>query len=145
MRSSGFRTAFVALIALTGASLSSAAYADTGRVQLSVLKAGWFLGGSGGSGTLVFKGKQYPLSVGGVSGGLVFGASQTNLSGRVSNIRRPSDVAGVYGAVGAGAAVVAGARVITLRNEKGALLQLQGQQAGLMVNLDVSGMAIALQ
>ena len=145
MRSSGFRTAFVALIALTGASLSSAANADTGRVQLSVLKAGWFLGGSGGSGTLVFKGKQYPLSVGGVSGGLVFGASQTNLSGRVSNIRRPSDVAGVYGAVGAGAAVVAGARVITLRNEKGALLQLQGQQAGLMVNLDVSGMAIALQ
>ena len=145
MRSSGFRTAFVALMALTGASLSSAAYADTGRVQLSVLKAGWFLGGSGGSGTLVFKGKQYPLSIGGVSGGLVFGASQTNLSGRVSNIRRPSDVAGVYGAVGAGAAVGTGARVITLRNEKGALLQLQGQQAGLMVNVDVSGMAIAMR
>ena len=145
MRSSGFRKAFVALMALTGASLSSAAYADTGRVQLSVLKAGWFLGGSGGSGTLVFKGKQYPLSIGGVSGGLVFGASQTNLSGRVSNIRRPSDVAGVYGAVGAGAAVGTGARVITLRNEKGALLQLQGQQAGLMVNVDVSGMAIAMR
>ena len=145
MRASGFRTAFLALLALTGASLSSAAYADTGRVQLTVLKAGWFLGASGGSGTLTFQGKQYPLSVGGVSGGLVFGASQTNLSGRVSNIRRPSDVAGVYGAVGAGAAVGGGARAITLRNEKGALLQLQGRQAGLMVNLDVSGMAIALQ
>ena len=145
MRSSGFRTAFVALIALTGASLSSAAYADTGSVQLSVVKAGWFLGASGGSGTLVFKGKQYPLSVGGVSGGLVFGASATNLYGRVSNIRRPSDVAGVYGAVGAGAAVGGGARAITLRNEKGALLQLQGRQAGLMVNVDVSGMAISLQ
>ena len=56
MRSSGFRTAFVALIALTGASLSSAAYADTGSIRLSVVKAGWFLGASGGSGTLVFKG-----------------------------------------------------------------------------------------
>ena len=145
MRSFGFCTAFVALIALTGASLSSAAYADTGSVRLSVVKAGWFLGASGGSGTLVFKGKQYPLSIGGVSGGLVFGASQTNLSGRVSNIRRPSDVAGVYGAVGAGAAVGGGARAITLRNEKGALLQLQGRQAGLMVNVDVSGMAISLQ
>jgi len=145
MRSSGFRTAFVALIALTGASLSSAAYADTGSVRLSVVKAGWFLGASGGSGTLVFKGKQYPLSIGGVSGGLVFGASATNFSGRVSNIRRPSDVAGVYGAVGAGAAVGGGARAITLRNEKGALLQLQGRQAGLMVNVDVSGMAISLQ
>jgi hypothetical protein len=145
MRSSGFRTAFVALIALTGASLSSAAYADTGSVRLSVVKGGWFLGASGGSGTLTFHGKQYPLSIGGVSGGLVFGASQTNLSGRVSNIRRPSDVAGVYAAVGAGAAVGGGARAITLRNEKGALLQLQGRQAGLMVNLDVSGMAISLR
>ena len=144
MRSS-VRTAFVALIALTGASLSSAANADTGSVRLSVVKAGWFLGASGGSGTLVFKGKQYPLSIGGVSGGLVFGASQTDLSGRVSNIRRPSDVAGVYGAVGAGAAVGGGGRAITLRNEKGALLQLQGRQAGLMVNVDVSGMAISLQ
>ncbi len=145
MRSSGFRTAFVALIALAGASLSSAAYADTGSVRLSVVKAGWFLGASGGSGTLVFKGKQYPLSIGGVSGGLVFGASATDLSGRVSNIRRPSDVAGVYGAVGAGAAVGGGARAITLRNEKGALLQLQGRQAGLMVNVDVSGMAISMR
>src|SRR5688500_15928525 len=112
MRSFRIRTAFVALLALTGAGLSSAAYADTGTVRLSVVKGGWFLGASGGSGTLVFKGKQYPLSIGGVSGGLVFGASQTNLSGRVSNIRRPSDVAGVYGAVGAGAAVGGGARVI---------------------------------
>jgi len=145
MRSSGFRTAFVALIALTGASLSSAAYADTGSIRLSVVKAGWFLGASGGSGTLVFKGKQYPLSIGGVSGGLVFGASATDFSGRVSNISKPSDVAGVYGAVGAGAAVIGGARAITLRNEKGALLQLQGRQAGLMVNVDVSGMAISLQ
>ena len=145
MRSFRIRTAFVALLALTGAGLSSTAYADTGTVRLSVVKGGWFLGASGGSGTLVFKGKQYPLSIGGVSGGLVFGASQTNLSGRVSNIRRPSDVAGVYGAVGAGAAVGGGARVITLRNEKGALLQLQGQQAGLMVNLDVSGMAISMR
>ena len=143
--SSGIRTGLVALMAVVGASVSSAAWADSGTIRISVLKGGWFIGASGGNGTLVFKGRQYPLSIGGVSGGLVFGASQTNLSGRVSNIRRPSDVAGVYGAVGAGAAVGTGARVITLRNEKGALLQLQGQQAGLMVNVDVSGMAISLQ
>jgi hypothetical protein len=141
-----FSSALRVLVAVAAlAVLSSAAYADTGSIRLSVVKAGWFLGASGGSGTLVFKGKQYPLSIGGVSGGLVFGASATDFSGRVSNIRRPSDVAGVYGAVGAGAAVVGGARAITLRNEKGALLQLQGRQAGLMVNVDVSGMAISLQ
>jgi len=140
-----FRTGLVALIAVVGASLSSAAYADSGTIRISVLKGGWFIGASGGSGTLTFQGRRYPLSIGGLSAGLVFGASQTNLSGRVTNIRSASDVAGVYGAAGAGAAVGRGVRGIVLRNEKGAVLTLQGQQTGLMVNADLSGMAISLQ
>jgi len=140
-----FRTGLVALIAVVGVSLSSAAFADSGAIRISVLKGGWFLGASGGSGTLTFKGRRYPLSIGGLSAGLVFGASQTNLSGQVTNIRTASDVAGVYGAAGAGAAVGRGVRGIVLRNEKGAVLTLQGQQPGLMVNADLSGMAISLQ
>jgi hypothetical protein len=145
MRSFGFRTAFIALLAVAGASLSSAASADTGTVRISVVKGGWFIGASGGNGVLNFHGKRYPLSIGGLDAGLVFGASQTDLVGTVSNIRRPQDVAGVYGAAGAGAAIGTGARAITLRNEKGALLQLQGRQTGLMVNADLSGLAISLQ
>ncbi len=143
--SSALRAGLIALIAMVGAGLSSAAYADSGTVRILVVKGGWFIGASGGSGTLTFKGRHYPLSVGGLSAGLVFGASQTELSGRVSNIRRPSDVAGVYGAVGAGAAVGVGARAITLRNDKGALLELSGRQVGLMANADLSGMAISLR
>ncbi len=145
MRSFGFRTAFIALIAVAAASLSSAAYADSGTVRISVVKGGWFIGASGGNGVLVFHGRQYPLSVGGLDAGLVFGASQTDLVGRVSNIRQPSDVAGVYGAAGAGATIGVGARAIALRNEKGALLQLSGRQVGLMANADLSGMAISLR
>jgi len=140
-----FRTGLVALIAVVGASLSSAAYADSGAIRISVLKGGWFIGASGGSGTLTFQGRRYPLSIGGLSAGLVFGASQTSLSGRVTNIRSASDVAGVYGAAGAGAAVGRGVRAIVLRNEKGAVLQLSGRQTGLMVNADLSGLAISLQ
>ena len=83
---------------MVGASLSSAAHADSGTIRISVLKGGWFLGASGGSGTLTFHGRQYRLSIGGIDAGLVFGASHTYLSGRVSHIFRPSDVAGVYGA-----------------------------------------------
>jgi hypothetical protein len=139
------RTVLIALIAITGASLASAAHAESGSIRISVLKGGWFIGASGGSGTLTFQGRQYRLSVGGLSAGLVFGASQTYLAGRVSNIRRPSDVAGVYGAAGAGAAVGAGVRAIVLRNEKGAVLELSGSQTGLMVNADLSGMAISLR
>ena len=140
-----FCVSFVALLALAGASVSSATYADSGTIWISEYKGGWFIGASGGSGTLVFHGRHYPLRIGGVSAGLVFGASHTTLSGWVSHIRRPSDVAGVYGAAGAGAAIGAGARAIVLTNEKGAVLHLEGGQVGLMANLDLSGLAISLK
>ncbi len=112
---------------------------------MSIVKGGWFLGANGGSGTLVFHGRRYPLSIGGVDAGLVFGLSKTDFTGRVSHIRTASDVAGVYGAGGAGAAVGVGARVIGLTNEKGAVLTLQGRQVGLIANLDLSGLVISLR
>jgi len=145
MRALRLCSALVALSAMVGLSLPSVAYADSGTIRISVLKGGWFIGASGGSGTLTFHGRRYPLSIGGLSAGLVFGASQTYLSGTVSNIRRPSDVAGVYGAAGAGAAVGRGVGAIVLSNEKGAVLKMQGRQTGLMVNADLSGLAISLR
>jgi hypothetical protein len=136
----------VALLALTAfASLSSASHADEGFVSLTIYKAGWIIGGSGGSGVLNFHGRTYALSTGGLDYGLVFGGSKTVLHGRVSNIYRPSDVAGVYGAAGAGLAVGGGARAIVLTNQKGAVLELSGRQVGLMANADLSGLAITLR
>jgi len=143
--SSGFRAALIALTALTGVSLSSAARADNGSISITVIKAGWIIGGSGGSGVLNFRGRTYGLSTGGLDYGLVFGGSKTVLRGRVSNIYRPSDVAGVYGAAGAGLAVGRGARAIVLTNQKGAVLELTGHQVGLMANADLSGLAITLR
>jgi hypothetical protein len=145
MRSARFRAALIAVIAVTTASASSVARADSGTIRISVLKGGWFLGASGGSGMLFFHGRRYPLSIGGIDAGLVFGASHTYLSGRVSNIFSPSDVAGVYGAGGAGAAVGVGVRAIVLSNSKGAVLELSGRQTGLMINADLSGLAISLR
>jgi lipid-binding SYLF domain-containing protein len=146
MRMSNFlRAGLVALLAFIGANVSSTAHADSGTIRFSVLKAGWFVGGSGGSGVLIFHGRQYPLAIGGLSAGLVFGASETNFVGTVTNIYRPSDVAGVYGAAGAGAAIGAGAGAIVLSNEKGAVLQMSGRQIGLIANVDLSGLAISIR
>lgn len=139
-----FRGVIVALIVLIGFSVNQA-QADSGRIVLTVYKAGWIIGGSGGYGTLTFRGRSYPLSVGGIDYGLVFGGSKTVLRGRVSNISRASDVAGVYGAAGAGLAVGRGARAIVLANPKGAVLELEGRQVGLMANADLSGLAITLK
>jgi hypothetical protein len=140
-----FCAGLIAMIAVAGASFSSVAHADSGTIWLSEVKGGWFIGASGGSGMLIFHGRRYPLSIGGVSAGLVFGASHATLSGYVTNIHRPSDVAGVYGAAGAGAAFGPGARAIVLTNEKGAVLRLQGGQVGLIANVDLSGLAISLR
>jgi hypothetical protein len=143
--SSAIRAALLALTAFSGATLSSASYADEGAVSLVIYKAGWIIGGSGGGGTLYFRGRAYALSTGGLDYGLVFGGSKTVLQGRVHNIWRPSDVAGVYAAAGAGLAIGGGARAIVLTNQKGAVLELSGHQVGLMANVDLSGLAITLR
>ena len=62
--------------------------------------------------------------------GFTFGGSATDFVGTVSNIRRPSDLNGVYGAAGAGVAVGPGAGAIVLTNQNGAVLRLAGRQAG---------------
>ena len=69
--SSGFRAALIALtVAFTGVGLSSAARADSGSISFRVIKGGWVIGASGGSGTLVFHGRSYPISIGGLSAGI---------------------------------------------------------------------------
>ncbi len=140
--SSAVRAALVALLAFANL---SAAHADEGYVSLVIYKAGWVIGGSGGRGVLHFHGRAYALSTGGLDYGFVFGGSKTILRGRVSNIYYPSDVAGVYGAAGAGLADGRGARAIVLTNQKGAVLELSGEQFGLMANVDLSGLAITLR
>jgi hypothetical protein len=137
------RAAALSLVAIIG--LTTASHADSGTVSLTIYKAGWVIGGSGGSGTLNFRGRSYRLETGGLDYGLVFGGSKTSLRGRVSNINRASDVAGIYGAAGAGLAVGTGARAIVLTNQKGAVLELTGKQVGLLANVDLSGLAITVK
>jgi hypothetical protein len=125
--------------------LDSQAMAGSGSVRLRIFKAGIIIGGSAGEGTLTFQGRRYPLSVGGLSYGFTFGASETRFRGTVSNIRRASDVAGVYAQAGAGAAAVKGAQAVVLTNQNGAVLQLAGEQTGIIVSLDLSGLALGLK
>ena len=131
------------MIALFSIGLQSA-NADSGSITLTVYKGGWIIGGSAGGGTLFFRGRSYRLGVGGIDYGLVFGGSKTVLHGPVRNIQRASDVAGVYAAAGAGLALGRGVRAIVLTNQNGAILELSGQQIGLMANADLSGLAITM-
>jgi hypothetical protein len=140
---SAFRAGLIALLALAG--VTTAADADGGSISFSVIKAGIVIGGSAGSGTLVFHGQAYPIGIGGLSYGFTFGASETRFRGTVSNIRTPSDVAGVYAAGNVGAAVGRGAQAIVLTNPKGAVLTLTGSSVGAIVSADLNGLVITLR
>lgn len=143
--SSRFRSVAAAVVAVSALSFAGSAYADSGTIRFSVYKAAFFVGGSGGEGTLTFHGRRYPISIGGISGGFAFGASKTYFKGTVRHIRRARDVSGVYGAAGGGAALGKGAQMIVMTNDKGAQLELAGEQVGLQVNADLSGIAITVK
>jgi hypothetical protein len=143
IRTTKFCAAFiVAAVMLTGA--PSQSYAETGSVRLKITKVGFIVGVGGGSGTLNFKGKSYRLSIGGVSAGTI-GAAGADLVGTASNLRTAADIAGTYSAVSAGVAVAGGAKVATLQNSNGVVLQLKGRQVGFEASLSLSGMTISLQ
>ncbi|MGC1359312.1 MAG: hypothetical protein WA851_26650 [Xanthobacteraceae bacterium] len=142
---SSLRASLIAMLALAGAALSSAAYADEGGISFSVIKAGFIVGGSAGSGWLTFHGQRYPLGIGGLSYGFTFGASETRFRGTVSHIRRPSDVSGVYAAGNVGAAVGRGAQAIVLTNQNGAILTLSGRSVGAIVSADLNGLVLTVK
>src|SRR5215213_11755528 len=119
--------------------------AATGTVHVEIAKAGFIVGVGGGRGTLVFKGRQYPLSVGGLSLGATIGASKADLVGRAYNLHRASDIAGTYSAVGGSVAAAGGASAIRLQNAKGVVLEMQGRNIGLEFNVNLSGVTIALR
>jgi len=140
-------TKFAAAI-LAGAAMVLAAtlpsQADSGAVRFRVGSAGFIVGVGGGSGTLTFHGKNYPLRIGGVSVGMI-GVSSADLVGRARNLRRPSDIAGSYTAVGAGLAVAGGAATARLQNANGVVLEVKGTKVGFSASIDLSGLQISMQ
>src|SRR5215216_510610 len=88
----------LATLAVIGASFTltmapAPSYAETGAVRFRVASGGFIIGAGGGEGSLRYRGRLYPLSVGGIGIG-VFGAAASDLVGRAYNLRRPSDIVG---------------------------------------------------
>jgi hypothetical protein len=136
--------AAVAAMLLAMAATAPQASAETGTVRITGGSAGFIIGVGGGQGTLRFRGRDYPLSVGGMSIGTL-GVAQTDMIGRAYHLRRPSDIVGTYSAIGAGVAVAGGARVARLQNANGVVLELRGAQAGLQISAGLGGLTIAMR
>jgi hypothetical protein len=134
---------------LSGVGLATGAFvapaeAATGGVSLHIASAGFIFGVSGGSGTLTFRGRRYPLSVGGIRAGALIGVSAADLVGAASNLHSPGDIAGIYSAIGAGLSVAGGRTAAQLVNANGVVLRLHGRQVGFSFSIDLAGMSISL-
>lgn len=133
----------LALLAFGGAMAPS--LADTGFVRAVITKGGFIIGVGGGTGTLVFHRRSYPLQISGMSFGATVGASTTDLRGRAYHMRTPSDIEGTYRAIGAGGALAAGAAAVRLQNAKGVVLELTGVKVGAELSAAVSGVEVRLR
>jgi len=103
------------------------------------------IGWSWGSGTLTYQGKQYPISVEGLSaGGTVGGASYT-ASGDVFNLKSLDDFDGNYTAATAGITVGGGAAGTAMQNQKGVVIKVATTTAGITINLATAGVKLALK
>jgi hypothetical protein len=131
--------------ALAWAGALRPAQAATGSVELKIVSAGFVVGAGGGGGVLVFEGKRYPLSVGGISAGATIGASSAELVGTASNLHEARDIEGVYSAISAGLAIAGGASAAQLSNARGVVLRLRGRQVGFKLGFDLSGLTISLK
>ena len=120
------------------------AEARGGRIQLSITKASFVVGIGGGSGLLRYRGRSYPLSIGGVKFGLTIGVASADLRGRVYHMRRLRDIEGAYTVANGSAAFGIGAASVTLENSRGVQIVLHGDQVGFEAALALGGMTIRL-
>ena len=138
---------FLTAILATGA-IHTSVFAEgkpSAKIQFDVYKAGFIVGVSGGSGTLTYKGKEYPISIGGVSLGATIGVSKAEFVGDVFDLSSAGDIEGIYSGAKAGIALAGGEKVAELKNSKDVVLKVSGKQMGLELTLDLSGMQISLK
>jgi len=110
---------------------------SSGSVALGI---GW----SWGSGTLTYKGKDYPISVRGLSIGRV-GITGATASGEVLNLKTLRDFSGNYTAAGAGITIAGGRSAVTMSNQNGVRVRLISTNRGVDLTLGGGGVDLRLR
>jgi hypothetical protein len=110
---------------------------SSGSVALGV---GW----SWGKGTLTYNGKDYPLSVKGLSIGKV-GITGATASGEVFHLKTLKDFEGNYTAAGAGITLAGGRSAVDMTNQNGVRVRVISTNRGVDVTLGGGGVELRLK
>jgi hypothetical protein len=114
-----------------------------GHVSIDLKGVGAIFGVSWGHGVLWFKGKKYPFHVEGLSVGDI-GYAEIKARGKVYNLKKPRDISGAYGALGAGVALAGGVAGLAMQNERGVVIDLSATQHGVKLNIGPQGLTIRM-
>ena len=105
------------------------------------------IGGSSGSGTLTYRGKNHPFKVSGFAVGRV-GVTSSSASGEVFNLKHLQDFNGHYDVGGGGTRGVtlgAGRTGTIMSNQAGVIVRVSSTQQGVAVNATGGGVDLQLK
>ena len=102
------------------------------------------IGISWGSGTLTYKGKEYPIDVKGLSVGDV-GATSIEASGKVYGLKNLNDFNGNYTTVAAGVPAAGGGGVAAMKNQNGVTVEVVATTQGVKFMLGGGGVDMKIK
>jgi len=135
-----------ATLLASGLVLAADAKQPVGKVSIEEKQFGLIIGGSWGSGSLTFEGKEYPFKLTGLSTGLNVGLSKLSAAGEVYDLKEISQFPGTYTKLDASVALGGGMGGLRLKNENGVIMALHSRTKGLDLNLGtVSGVTVTME
>ena len=144
MRTVAMAVTIAAALAVAGATHAKEAKKPDATIQLSGGSIAAGVGLSWGSGTLTYKGKQYPIDVSGLSAGDV-GATKMTASGKVYDLHKLEDFDGNYTSIGTGVTIAGGASGIAAKNQNGVRVDLVSTTKGVKFTLGTSGIEMKVK
>jgi hypothetical protein len=134
----------VVLVVIAGFTQAAKEEKPNATLRLSGKSVAAGIGFSWGKGTLTYKGKDYPVSVNGLS--LVkVGITKVTASGEVYNLKKLHDFDGNYTAAGAGMTLAGGGSAIAMKNQNGVRVVLGATTRGVDVTIGGAGVDMAIK
>jgi len=134
----------VVLVVIAGFTQAAKEGKPDATLRLSGKSVAAGIGFSWGKGTLTYKGKDYPVSVNGLS--LVkVGITKVTASGEVYNLKKLHDFDGNYTAAGAGMTLAGGGSAIAMKNQNGVRVVLGATTRGVDVTIGGAGVDMAIK
>jgi hypothetical protein len=134
----------ILLFVVAAAKAEEAPLYPIGEVTIEAKQLAAGVGYGWGDGVMKFQGKEYPFTVRFLNVAAE-GFSKINAAGDVYNLKTAADLAGKYVAVSAGLSLAKGVAGLSMRNDKGVVINLRSAQQGVQLNLGVDGFDLKMK